>query len=51
MGGRLEGWPQGTIRLRPSFETRASFGKLRSALLRTRADGDVDMTRTTETLY
>ncbi len=34
--GRLEGWPQARYRLWPSFETRASFDKLRSALLRTR---------------
>src|ERR1700680_5279295 len=32
---RLEGWMHGTD-LQPSFETRASFDKLRSALLRMR---------------
>src|SRR5215467_11737843 len=36
MRGRLEGWPQARSGLWPSFETRASFDKLRSALLRTR---------------
>src|SRR5712692_3772425 len=34
--GRLEGWPRARSRLWPSFEMRASFDKLRSALLRTR---------------
>src|SRR5882672_1014464 len=37
-------------RVWPSFETRASFDKLRSGLLRTRLMDDVDMIRTTETL-
>jgi hypothetical protein len=36
LGGRLEGWMHGRDSL-PSFETRASFDKLRSALLRMRA--------------
>src|SRR5262244_4246004 len=41
--GRLEGWPQARSRLWPSFETRASFDKLRSALLRTRLMDDIDV--------
>jgi len=36
LGGRLEGWMHGMDSL-PSFETRASFDKLRSALLRMRS--------------
>jgi hypothetical protein len=40
----------GTISLGPSFETRASFDKLRSALLRTRPQDDIDMIRTLATL-
>jgi hypothetical protein len=36
LGGRLEGWMHGRDSL-PSFETRASFDKLRSALFRMRA--------------
>src|SRR5215471_18294545 len=35
---RLEGWPLAQSCLLPSFETRASFDKLRSALLRMRAE-------------
>jgi hypothetical protein len=35
----------------PSFETRASFDKLRSALLRTRPKDDIDVIRTAETRY
>src|SRR5712691_7535031 len=46
--GRLEGWPQARSRLWPSFETRASFDKLRSALLRTRLMDDIDTIRTME---
>jgi hypothetical protein len=45
---RLEGWTQARSRLGPSFETRASFDKLRSALLRTRRMDCVDMIRTSE---
>src|SRR5882672_7915013 len=48
--GRLEGWPRARSRSWPSFETRASFDKLRSALLRTRLMDDIDMIRTLETL-
>jgi hypothetical protein len=33
------------------FETRASFDKLRSALLRTRLMDDIDMILTMEALY
>ena len=51
--GRLEGWPRARSRLWPSFEnlrTRASFDKLRSALLRMRLMDDIDMNRTMKTL-
>src|SRR5712671_3426278 len=49
--GRLEGWPRARSHLwpsfeRPSFETRASFDKLRSALLRTRLTVGIGMIRT-----
>src|SRR5262252_4874576 len=40
--GRLEGWPRARSRLWPSFETRASFDKLRSAL-RTRLMDGIDV--------
>src|SRR5260370_29418322 len=39
--GRLEGWPRARCRLWPSFETRASFDRLRSALLRTRLTDEI----------
>jgi hypothetical protein len=41
----------GTISLVASFETRASFDKLRSALLRTRLIDDIDVIRTMETPF
>jgi hypothetical protein len=41
----------GTIWLVAAFETRASFDKLRSALLRTRPMRDIDMIQTMETRY
>jgi len=49
--GRLEGWPRARSCLWPSFETRASFDRLRSALLRTRLMDDVDVIRIAETLH
>jgi len=51
LGGRLEGWPRARSLLWPSFETRASFDKLRSALLRTRLMDDIDVIFTMDTLY
>src|SRR5215831_15070392 len=48
--GRLEGWPRARSRLWLSFETPASFDKLRSALGTRLMDG-TDVIRTLETPY